>query len=287
MRALTPLAQLQKYLNVWNLKCPELIAQTKMCEVYRVQRLKKPVALKILNEIGKNFESSAPRVLKCYAGHGAVRILEDDEDAHLLEYIDGPMLEAIVKKGHEKEASHILCDVIEKLHGYIGSIPAGLHSMERNFRSLFVLCQNSNREERGANSINSIFFRGETVARRLIETEQDVRLLHGDLHDRNMLHHSERSWIAIDPQCLVGERTYEVANAFFNSPATDSALEPSGRIEMLCRIFSERLRLDPQRVLEYAFAYGCLNASWMRADGLDHAPVFRIAEAIEARLRLP
>jgi streptomycin 6-kinase len=56
--------------------------------------------------------------------------------------------------------------------------------METNFRSLFSKVQNEKSD--------SIYFEGARLAERLIATEQDTRVLHGDIHHENILKSSIR-----------------------------------------------------------------------------------------------
>lgn len=80
--------------------------------------------------------------------------------------------------------------------------------MERNFSVLFEKIANENQD--------SIYKRGARIARELIDSARDLRVLHGDIHHENIFKHSTRGWIVIDPQCLFGERAYDLANVFYN-----------------------------------------------------------------------
>lgn len=108
--------------------------------------------------------------------------------------------------------------------------------MERNFRSTF--------RKVSAEPLDSVYVAGTRVAERLLADEQEAR-----------------GWLVIDPQCLTGERTYDVANAFYNPEGFLSQAEATETIERRCTIYSKRLKLDRQRILEFAFAYGCLSAA--------------------------
>jgi hypothetical protein len=156
---------------------------------------------------------------------------------------------------------------------YSGPCPTELISMERNFRSLF--------DKAEAEREDSIYKRGAKLARELIETANDLRVLHGDLHHENILWHPGRGWLAIDPQCLFGERTYDLANAFYNpSGFSDLAANPD-RIRRLAKKFSRALRIEEERILQYAFAYGCLSAAWCIDDGQSPDATLKIAREIE------
>lgn len=265
---------IETYCAKWSLTTPTKIASTFTSEVYKVQTAQGPAVLKILNEKGRNFEVHGATVLKCFNGHGAVKILNADEGAHLLEFINGPDLKTLVNEGRDDEATNIICDVINKLHQYRGDVPENLISMERNFRSLYKKVETE--------PLDSIYVAGLRVAERLMASPVDPRVLHGDLHHENILLSPSRGWLAIDPQCLYGERTYDLANTFYNPNGFDCSVSS---IERRCQIFSSRLELDPRRILEYAFAYGCLSAAWCLEDGRSPDATFRVAFDIYLKIK--
>jgi len=169
-----------------------------------------------------------------------------------------------------------VCDVIEKIHQYSGPIPEELIDMERNFRSLFAKTRTE--------PVDSIYTVGAGLAERLIESEQEVKILHGDIYHENILESSVRGWLAIDPQCLFGERTYDLANTFYNPNGFADLVESSETIQQRCQIFSKQLKIDTKRILEYAFAYGCLSAAWCIEDGQSPESTLRIAKRIQELL---
>ena len=65
-------------------------------------------------------EAYAPEVLRYYDGDGAVRVVASDGPMQLLERIAVdpavPTLEQRVLDGADDEATHLLCDVIDRLH---------------------------------------------------------------------------------------------------------------------------------------------------------------------------
>lgn len=264
---------LQIYCEKWGLENPIHLATTFTSGVYKVKHEGESAVLKILNEKGRKFESKGAAVLRCFDGNGAVRLLNADEGAHLLEFIDGPSLKTLVEQGNDDLATEVLCDVIAKIHSYSGPCPHELISMERNFRSLF--------ERAGMENENPIYKRGADAARELIASARDLRVLHGDIHHENVLQHSTRGWLVIDPQCLWGERTYDLANAFYNPNGFASLAATPERIVRLAERFSQRLQIERHRVLQYAFAYGCLSASWCIEDGQSSDETLKIAREIE------
>lgn len=264
---------LKNYCEKWGLTCLVHLASTFTSFVFRVEYQAAPAVLKILNEKGKLFEGQGASVLKCFDGNGAIRLFESDAGANLLEFADGPSLLSVVDEGNDGRATSILCDTILKLHSYSGPTPADLISMERNFRSLF--------EQARKEPTDSPYRVGAKLAEKLIGTEARKRVLHGDIHHENIMQSSQRGWVAIDPQCLYGENTYEFANTFYNPNGYSELLESADSIQSRSRIFSSRFGIDPKRILEFAVAYGCLRAAWCIEDGQDPNPVLNIAAKIK------
>jgi len=267
---------LEHYCGKWGLEKPALLAKTLTSDVYKVKLGGEDAALKILSEAGRKFESKGAAVLRCFGGNGATRLLNADEGAHLLEYISGSPLKTLVEQGNDDAATETLCELIAKLHSYTGPCPTELISMERNFRSLF--------ERAGGPGEGPLYEKGAKLARELIASANDLRVLHGDLHHENVLQHPQRGWLAIDPQCLFGERTYDLANAFYNPSGFAGLLSAPERIARMAETFSRRLQIERSRILQYAFAYGCLSASWHTEDGQSPGETLRIAEAVERQL---
>jgi len=84
--------------------------------------------------------------------------------------------------------------------------------------------------------------------------------LHGDIHHYN-IKHSPRGWLAFDPKGVVGERTYDCANALCN-PVMPELVHNEKRLLNNAAILAETLDLELGRVLAFAYGYACLNASW-------------------------
>jgi streptomycin 6-kinase len=106
-------------------------------------------------------------------------------------------------------------------------------------------------------------------------------LLHGDLQHYNVLFDAERGWLAIDPKGVVGETEYEIG-AFVRNPVAQPELFLSrSTIERRLKQFTNRLNLDYERALGWAFAQAVLSAIWSIEDGfaVDATnPALRLAE---------
>lgn len=263
---------LNSYLEKWKLTEPALLASTPSSQIYKVLFEGRPAVLKFLTEAGQKYEGGASAVLRHLKGNGVVELLNADDGAHLLAYLDGKPLRELTEHGKDAEAAEIIASLTARMHSVKATPPHGLRTIRENFRALFKHAQDP--------SAHPIFPEAARIANHLLDTEKDEVVLHGDIHHENILHSSAQGWLAIDPQCLIGERTYDLGNTFFNPRDPSDVPASLERIQLYAGVFSRKLQLDPQRILKFAFAYGCLSACWEMEDGNNPARRIRIATLI-------
>lgn len=265
-----------EYMTQWELRDASLIEKTKMCEVYKVYTPDgEERALKVMNEIGVRFEADSYQWFEYMNGHGAVLMHAHDENAILLEYMDGGELAELVFAGKDEEASDIAMRVIKELHdGQDAHNAPSFKSLEEHFACLFK-----------TEFDHELMKSGQKLARKLLDsqTDEDTRVLHADIHHKNILK-GARGWLAIDPQKAVGDRHYEPANLFKNPEGFDGALDEA-RMDMLEQKAAEILRLDPYRVREFAFAHMMLSVTWSILDKEDPSLALSVAEMLYKRLK--
>ena len=275
--------RLNSYLAAWNLSDPQSLAQTMTSEIYTAKYDGEKVILKLLS-LSETEEQSGAVALRHFDGHGAVRLLRGDQGAHLLEYAAGDELITLVERGEDEQATRIIAGVIQQLHRVPGPGPqSGLFRLERWFRELF----NRAAADRRA-GIDSIYLRGAALAERLLADQRDVRVLHGDIHHRN-IRQSTRGWLAFDPKGVVGERTYDCANTLCNPPMTEIVHDET-RLLTNAAILAEALAIDLARLLEFTYAYACLSASWSSSSAGGQEMVqwaLDVAELIKPHIELP
>jgi streptomycin 6-kinase len=175
--------------------------------------------------------------------------------------------------------------VLRELH----SVPQptnhdGLFPLQQWFQELF---KKAEADEHAGNE--SIFVRGAKVAEKLLAAPRDVRVLHGDIHHRNIRHHAERGWLAFDPKGVVGERTYDCANTLCNPPETPELVHSEARLLTNAKILAEGLEIELARVLAFTFAYACLSASWSLSIDEDEVAqwMLKVATIVEPHVTQP
>ncbi len=248
------------YLAAWQLSNPQLLTQTLTSHLYTVAHHNETAVLKLL-AAAETEEQRGAMALRYFAGRGAVRLLRYDEGAHLLEYAAGDELVTLVEHGADETATRIIAQVLQQLHSVPQDAPrTGLVGLDRWFRALFHQAA----ADRHA-GIASIYVRGAALATRLLADPREVRVLHGDIHHRN-IRQSARGWLAFDPKGLVGERTYDCANTLCN-PVMPALVHNEARLLTHAAILADTLALALPRVLAFTYAYACLNASWWVRSG--------------------
>lgn len=274
---------LHHYLQTWQLSDPQPLAETPTSQIFTVTHGETRVVLKLLTPVGVADEKNGAVALRHWDGRGAVRLLREDGQAHLLEYIDGQDLTALVKKGEDEKATAIIGDVLNQLHAASANhYPDGLTPLKVWFHALFKKAEMDRKA-----GLNSIFVRASPVAEELLARPQAVRVLHGDIHHENIRYHARRGWVAFDPKGLIGERTYDAANTFCNPVNMPELVENEARVLKTAGILADKMGISSQRVLAFVYAYTCLSASWSLEEG--HRAVaehtLRIAELVEPHLR--
>lgn len=248
--------KLNHYLEKWNLSNPQKIdVQSAAGDIYIVQQSSgEKAALKILCGRGIEGEKYGAMTLNYFNGNGAVQCINYDDEAHLLEYIDGEMLRNIVDSGNDDEATEIISHLVRRLHKKRKTKKPQLISLKSHFKELHEMALN--------NLVDPHYLTMSNMVNKLIENTKTTTILHGDIHHENILHSSQKGWIAIDPRGIHGDPHYEVANCFNNPPRCDDLIKNPERAEHMADIFSEILGYDRNRLLKYAVAHMALSASW-------------------------
>jgi streptomycin 6-kinase len=247
--------KLDDYLTAWDLSNPQLLAQTMTSHIYTVVHDSEVAVLKLLSASEVD-EQRGALALRYFEGRGAVRLLYYDDGAQLMEYASGDALVTLVEQGEDELATRVIAQVIKELQ----SVPQdaskdGMVPLDRWFEALFVRAASEKQV-----GIQSIFVRGASLAAQLLTDQQEIRVLHGDIHHYN-IRHSPRGWLAFDPKGIVGERTYDCANALCN-PVMPELVHNETRLLNNASILADALELDLRRILAFAYVYACLNASW-------------------------
>ena len=199
---------LQKYQAQWNLSDPSLIAKTNTSHVYKVSYENDFAVLKIYTKLGRIHEAIGPQFLKDCHGNGVVNVYQFDDDACLLEFIDGEELLSLVNQEQDEKATLIIAQTLNKIHKTPIPKNPPYKNLEHHMRRLFEYAQ----EDHSPNIVK----RAAQFAEKVIPNQIEISMLHGDMHHKNVMLESQKGWLALDPQCVVGDRAYDCANTLHN-----------------------------------------------------------------------
>ena len=233
------------------------------------------VVLKLTKKADDELHSGA--VLRAFGGDGAVRVLESEFGAVLLERLDpGEDLVSLVRRGADDEATTILAQVIKKLANH--TAPAACPTVADWGRGFERYVRSGD-----AQIPYGLVKQGHAVYEQLASSQGAVMLLHGDLQHYNVLFDRERGWTAIDPKGVVGELEYEVGALLRNPVELPELFTHPATIERRLKILTTLLPLNYTRVVKWAFAQAVLSAIWSVEDGeavhLNH-PVLQLAHVL-------
>jgi streptomycin 6-kinase len=264
----------------WNICGAVLIAETfssRIWKVFRDDGLAVVKALKPFDDVEDELRGA--HFLKCRNGEGAVRLLDQDGSDMLLEYGGDRLLTTVLDNDGDDAATEIAAGVLARLHGSSQRpAPLQLQPLRERFDALF------SRAGKADGSGNDRIYRlAASTISALLESAKSSVPLHGDLHHDNIVF-GPRGWLAIDPKGVLGDPCFDAANLFNNPLDRDALCSDPDRITRMTATLSLALKLDPRRLLDHAFAYGCLSAAWHSEDGnhSDEARELKIASSIRS-----
>lgn len=258
----------------WRIRAGVFIADTRSSHVYRVKRQDaEPAILKILKPEGMN-ELPGMAFLEWRGGKGAVSLIDRFGNACLLEDAGTQVLRSYQTAFGDEAATDIILSVLAELHSSSPlTPPTELVPLPRHFQSLFQAVS------RGARSDHADLLRwGAALAEDLFTEQTDIRPLHGDLHHDNIVTGGPRGWLAIDPQGLIGDPAYDVANVFGNPLYGIRDILNPDRIARLARSFSAALGCSEAKILRYAAAHAAVSICWSMEAGPSAEAAENIAE---------
>lgn len=216
-----------------------------------------PVVVKVFSPTGEF--ALQTEALHLFAGRGSVRLLGDDPDneVQLLERLEPGILLSTLKNDEQaiSIAASVMCQLwhpapSDSAFPSVLKWGAGLVRLRRYY-------------DGGTGPFPvRLVEEAETLFAELSTSMVTQVLLHGDLHQDNVLSNGHESWLAIDPKGLIGEPAYEVGPILHN-PLPQLLMEPQpGRI-LARRVdqLSKELGFERARVRGWGI-YQAVLASW-------------------------
>ena len=166
--------------------------------------------------------------------------------------LPGTALDTLCAQGHDDEATHILCEIVERIQSARATI--------EGWPTVASKGEEFARYRPTGRLTQAVIDRAAALFRELSASQRSPVLLHGDLHHENILRDDAQGWLAIDPKGIVAELAYEFAAALRNPDLPSVTPERlNARVQIICT----RFELERRRVLEWAFARNTLVALWV------------------------
>lgn len=245
----------------WSLADVALIADTRTSHVFRARQNGQSVIIKSFKTSGlQEFDGLA--YLKWRDGRGAVKILDIHGGNCLMEDAGKVTLRQLHQDMGEPAANKVLAMTLPDLFARpSGPYPQDLPNMHTHFSALLEF----EPENHPSHFARSMRFAAET-ALNLLRNQHDIRPLHGDIHHDNIATSDGTRWLAIDPQGLIGDPHYDVANLFGNPDGNPQLLTDPQRASNLADMLAAVLNLDRRRILEFALAHCGVSIAWSLKD---------------------
>jgi streptomycin 6-kinase len=250
--------QVKQLENFWNLSQLKPFSNLSYNYVLSGFQNKIPIILKLsLNTEDLDREAKALNAFKRY---GAVSILGQQKNALLLEQaVPGQPLKGSISK---KETIPIACQVVERLR--LAPLP-----LEADFPCIEDWLSTLDKEwklpkehlERARRLKNQL----------LLENITSPVLLHGDLHQDNILLHGNE-WLVIDPKGVIGYPINEIW-ACVEEPQYD------------LRFLAEYFNYSLEEVVKWYYVHLILAACWQAEDHLDPTSFLILAETVISEMK--
>ncbi len=109
----------------------------------------------------------------------------------------------------------------------------------------------------------AIFDRAEKMYAELCASMAEPVLLHGDLHQDNILAAEREPWLAVDPKGVIGEPVYETGSILRNFwPDILSVGNPKALMARRIDQLAAELGFERARIYDWAFAQAVLSVLW-------------------------
>ncbi len=242
-------------LNVSN---PVFIEATQIAEIWKVVLPDGGfAALKIYKGGDMRNERPGFAFMSGLGGSGGAKVLGLTKGEALLEWLEGPSLGDLTRQGSDLDACDRLVSLANQIHAERRIVKGELPKLDVWFTALLDLRFGP---ELAPSAVDDLLL-CKDVARHLLASQVDVRPLHGDLHHDN-IRRGDRGYCAFDAKGILGERAFELANAFRNPKGAADVVRDPERVRRVATTWSYAFGVDRRRLLEWAMVKVALSISW-------------------------
>jgi streptomycin 6-kinase len=204
---------------------------------------------------------SEMRAMEIFEGQGIEKLLAEDRGNYtmLLERVMPG--EPLSEMEDDEKATKILTNVMKKLWKPLPE-DHQFPSVRQWSRELFDL-NKKYPDGHYPNIPANLVQKAQAWCEELIETSDTPVLIHGDLHQDNVLSSDRDGWLAIDPKGIAAESCYEVG-AMIRNPYKKMNKNPQMKEIMQKRIeiMSDELGFSKERIHKWCLVQTVLSAVW-------------------------
>ncbi len=250
------------------------VEETAIASIWKVQRSDGQfAALKSYRKANMGNESCGYKFLKSLNGEAAALVFEQSATCAVIEWLDGPSLGDLTRNGKDEQAATELVSVANRIHAAPRSQMLELPLLEDWFEALFTT-------KFGADCppiAHKNLLKSRNIAQHLLQEQQDIQPLHGDLHHDN-IRLGKRGYCAFDAKGVLGERAYELANAFRNPKGAPDLIQDPERIRYLYRLWSKHFCVEQHRLIQWAAVKSALSIAWRGSGTVTIDPEFDLLD---------
>ena len=273
----TPLPS-EKTMTMFGLSGATFVEQTQRALVWKVTDPDgQAAALKVYDATTMGNESAGFAYLDALNGRAAAKVMRWTSNVAVTEWLDGPSLGDMTRSGNDAQAAFELVKVASELHSKPLKVTAKLPALETWFTALFEIKIAADCPP----GIQSTVMFCQALARQLVANQRDVCPLHGDLHHDN-IRLGIRGYCAFDAKGVLGERAYELANAFRNPKGASTLVGDPDRIRFLRDTWSDAFKVPPDRLMQWAAVKCALSIAWRSGGTLGQDTEFDLLDLLVA-----
>lgn len=247
----------------FQLSNPEFVKQTALARIWKVRRLDGgPAALKLYDRADMGNERPGFEFLRTVSGQGVAQIFEVSENAAVMEWLHGPSLGDLTRANKDQEAAAHLVAVANTIHGRAAAEYRPYPILSNWFYELFEMSV-PDELSKHRKDIEA----AKALARELLDSQSDICALHGDLHHDNV-QLGAHGYAAFDAKGVVGERTYELANAFRNPKGASDLVKSPDRARFLRDLWAREFDVPLRRLMQWAAVKVALSIAWRCGEAL-------------------
>ncbi|MCD9146202.1 aminoglycoside phosphotransferase family protein [Pseudophaeobacter flagellatus] len=197
------------------------------------------------------------------------QIYQVTQNAVLMEWLPGPSLGDIARSGGQADADKTLAQVAAGIHSQTSALKlTGMMPLVAWFEALRApLPTDLNLTSHQRSNLQQ----AQSLTKTLLASQEDIRPLHGDLHHDN-IRQGAGGYCAFDAKGMIGERCYELANAFRHPKGLEKDSFGADLIGQRAKLWGQIFDVSPKRLLQWASAKCALSLVWRRGADLQRDP---------------